>query len=400
MKNYILISCLFVLSIVNCQLSTAAGGIEFTHDKKFQEILALAKAQNKLVFIDCFTSWCGPCKRLAATAFPDASVGEFFNANFINASFDMEKEEGPSIASKYGIRAYPTLLWIDGDGNVKHKMVGGMDAAALLEQGKKAIDPTPEILNGMRKKYEDGNRDVDFLADYLNTLDKSGEKVEPVFTEYLSKLTPANQGDKKHIQTVFNLTNDIKSPGLSYLTKNRDQYKSVVGTDAFDKKINQIAAKAEEEAPKADNKAMFEQAIELVKSNKGRDKDEEILQLSMDYYMRMGDWENYDTYTSKYIKKYGAKNAALLNDAAWNYFINIINPDKLKKATTWAFTALNMDNKYTYNLTYAYLLYKQNNYKEAERACDYAIIRAKAENVEPTSANSLKDSIAKSLAKQ
>jgi len=275
-----------------------------------------------------------------------------------------------------------------------------MDAAALLEQGKKAIDPTPEILNGMRKKYEDGNRDVDFLADYLNTLDKSGEKVEPVFTEYLGKLTPANQGDKKHIQTVFNLTNDIKSPGLSYLTKNRDQYKSVVGTDAFDKKINQIAAKAEEEAPKADNKAMFEQAIELVKSNKGRDKDEEILQLSMDYYMRMGDWENYDTYTSKYIKKYGAKNAALLNDAAWNYFINIINPDKLKKATTWAFTALNMDNKYTYNLTYAYLLYKQNNYKEAERACDYAIIRAKAENVEPTSANSLKDSIAKSLAKQ
>jgi hypothetical protein len=73
---------------------------------------------------------------------------------------------------------------------------------------------------------------------------------------------------------------------------------------------------------------------------------------------------------------------------------------QLQKATKWAYEAVNTDNKYTYNLTYAYLLYKQNNYKEAERACDYAIIRANEENVQPSSATALKDAIKKSLVKQ
>src|ERR1041385_7258181 len=95
-----------------CSLFTVqrlcADGIEFIHEKTFQEILDMAKAQNKLVFMDCYTSWCGPCKRLAAMVFPDPEVGEFFNATFINAKFDMEKEEGPTISSRYGIRAYPT----------------------------------------------------------------------------------------------------------------------------------------------------------------------------------------------------------------------------------------------------------------------------------------------------
>ena len=78
----------------------------------------------------------------------------------------------------------------------------------------------------------------------------------------------------------------------------------------------------------------------------------------------------------------------------------IHDPDQLQKATKWAYTALNMDNKYTYNLTYAWLLYKLNNYKEASLACDYAIIRAKEENVQATSANALKGYIADSLKKQ
>src|SRR3954466_7010602 len=108
---------LILLSSLSIQQSFA-DGIEFIHDKKFQEILDLAKAQNKLVFIDCYTSWCGPCKRLAASVFPDPEVGAFFNSTFINTKFDMEKEEGPSIAGKYSIRAYPTLLWLDGDGKV------------------------------------------------------------------------------------------------------------------------------------------------------------------------------------------------------------------------------------------------------------------------------------------
>ncbi|MFN8287067.1 MAG: thioredoxin domain-containing protein [Chitinophagales bacterium] len=377
-----------------------AQGIEFIHDKKFEEVLAMAKAQNKLVFMDCYTSWCGPCKRLAATVFPDSAVGEYFNDHFISCKFDMEKDEGPTIAAKYSIRAYPTLLWLDYTGEVKHKIVGGLDPAGLIQNGKKATDPTPGILAGMHKRYADGDRDVNFLSDYLNTMMGADEKYEEVFKVYMDKLTPADLKDAKHAKTIFVLTNNLKSPGMAYLMKNEQYYKGTMGVDAFNNKINVIASKAVSEAPKANDPALFEGAISLLKSNKGADNQQKIAQLSMDYYLHMADWANYDKSASQYIKKYAAKNASVLNDVAWNYYLNMNNDGQLAKAAKWAYDAINIDNKYTYNLTYAYLLYKLNEYKEAQKACDYAIIQAKSENVNAGSAEFLKGAIQKSLDKE
>jgi thiol-disulfide isomerase/thioredoxin len=394
------LAALFILSSLFLIQNSFADGIEFIHDKTFREILDMAKAQNKLVFIDCYTSWCGPCKRLAATVFPDREVGDFYNSTFINTKFDMEKEEGPTIAGKYSIRAYPTLLWLDGDGKVVLQHVGGLDPQGLIEQGKKAIDPTPGILAGMRSDYANGKRDVDFLSSYLNTLNNSAEKYDDVFKEYLDKLSPKELSDPKHAKTIFSLTNDIKSPGLSYVMKNRDAYVKLVSADVFNKKINAIATKAVKEAPRAEDKALFEAALDLLKTNKADDSAQKSLELSMNYYERTNDWLNYDKAASQYIKKYVSKDAAMLNDVAWTYFLNVNDVAQLQKATKWAYEAVNTDNKYTYNLTYAYLLYKQNNYKEAERACDYAIIRANEENVQPSSATALKDAIKKSLVKQ
>ncbi|HRG89513.1 MAG TPA: thioredoxin domain-containing protein [Chitinophagales bacterium] len=396
MRKLSLFVCLLMLGAA---FTAKAQGIEFIHDKKFQEILDMAKAQDKLVFMDCFTTWCGPCKRLAATVFPDSAVGEFYNSTFINTKFDMEKDEGVFLAGKYAIRAYPTLLWLDGDGNVKHKIVGGLDAAGLIQNGQKAIDPTPGILTGMKKQYADGKRDVDFLCDYVGTLNTSGEKYDAVFKEYLDKLTTKELTDPKHTRTIFNLTKDIKSPGLAFLMKDHNYYLNLVGATSFNQKINMIATKAVTEAPRADDKAMYDGAIELLKANKAPDAAEQVLRLSMQYYEHMNDWVNYDKNASAYVKKYAAKKPAVLNDVAWTYFLNVNDEAQLKKATKWAYTCINTDNKYTYNLTYAYLLYKQNIYKEAERACDYAIIRAKEEGVNPSSATALKEAIKKSLDK-
>ncbi len=399
MRKALFTAFTFILLLFVC-LPSKADGIEFQHDKTFQQLLDMAKAHNKIIFMDCYTSWCGPCKRLAAQVFPDSSVGEYFNANFINSKFDMEKDEGPSIAARYGIRAYPTLLWIDGAGNVVHKLVGGTDVAGLIAQGKKAIDPTPGLINGMRKQYNDGNRDVNFLSDFVNSLQNTGDNYEPFFKEYLDKLTNKDLSEQKHARTVFNLTNNIKSPGVPYLTKNRESYIQLLGADVYNTKINTLAEKAAAEAPKANDAAMFAAALELVKNNKAADAAEKQLTMSMTYYSKMNDWVNYDKNASAYIKKYASKKAAVLNDVAWTYYLNINDRAQLQKAAKWAYEAINTDNKYTYNLTYVYLLYKLEDLKEAQKACDYAIIRAKEENANPSSASFLKEAINKTLEKQ
>ena len=399
MKNFmnafgILFYCLFIGQ------NLKADGIEFNRDKSFQEVLDMAKAQNKLVFMDCYTSWCGPCKRLASTVFTDSSVGIFFNTTFVNAKFDMEKGDGLNISNKYGIRAYPTLLWLDGDGNVKHKIVGGLDVPGLVENGHKAVDPAPGILSGYRKQYSDGNRDVNFLRDYTNALYDAGEKYQDNFNEYLKKLAAAEMSDPKHTKTVFNLTNDLKSPGVAVLMKNKDYYQHLVGEQVFNNKINLIATRAASEGVSSDDKSLYEGAIQLIKTNKAPDHVQQTLKLAMDYFYHMGDWDNYDKNATQYIKKYASKNAKELNDIAWNYYLAIHKPELLTRAAKFAYTAINIDDKYTYNLTYAWILYNLSDYKEASLACDYAILRAKAENVQATSAIQLKGYIANSLKKQ
>ena len=71
-----------------------------------------------MVFVDCYTTWCGPCKYMTSNVFPQETVGDYFNPNFICLKIDMEKGEGPELVKRYGIRAFPTFLILRPDGSV------------------------------------------------------------------------------------------------------------------------------------------------------------------------------------------------------------------------------------------------------------------------------------------
>lgn len=108
------------------------GGIEFSQ-VSLEKAQKQASKSGKLIFIDAYTDWCGPCKRMAATTFMDPEVAEFFNENFVNLKVEMEKDaDGPEIAQRYRVRAYPTLLFIDGDGNLKKTVIGFKSKNQLL----------------------------------------------------------------------------------------------------------------------------------------------------------------------------------------------------------------------------------------------------------------------------
>ncbi len=152
-KNYfsIMKRLLFALSAVlligfssfSQQAKVSAGeGAEYTfnfYQGTFDQALKESAKKKKIIFVDAFTTWCGPCKMLNNTTFKDVKAGEFFNENFISLKLDMEKGEGPSFAMKYSVRAYPTLLFINSKGEVVHKTLGYKDAAMLTEEGKIAL---------------------------------------------------------------------------------------------------------------------------------------------------------------------------------------------------------------------------------------------------------------------
>jgi len=113
-------------------------GLQFI-EADWNKALAEAKKQNKLIFLDAYASWCGPCKLLKKNTFPDKEAGEYFNSNFINIAIDMEKGDGPALAEKYGVNAYPTLIITDANGKIITYTQGYIKPKQLIDFGKYGI---------------------------------------------------------------------------------------------------------------------------------------------------------------------------------------------------------------------------------------------------------------------
>lgn len=109
-------------------------------DVIFKKALNKAKKENKLLFIDCYTTWCGPCKKMAEEVFTVTVVKQYFDKNFINLKIDMEKGEGVELAKQFKIKGFPTFLLVNGDGEIVFTSVGSMDAEEFLALFKEKND--------------------------------------------------------------------------------------------------------------------------------------------------------------------------------------------------------------------------------------------------------------------
>lgn len=118
--------------------ASAEAGIRFM-EPSWSKVLDEAKKQNKLIFLDAYTTWCGPCKMLKSKTFTDEKAGQFFNDNYINVAFDMEKGDGLKLAEKYNVNAYPTLLILDKTGKVVTYTIGFINAKELIRFGEKGL---------------------------------------------------------------------------------------------------------------------------------------------------------------------------------------------------------------------------------------------------------------------
>lgn len=89
----------------------------------FGSVLTRAKKAKRLIFVDFYATWCGPCKMMDRTVYSDSLVARE-SARFINRKIDAEKGEGIALARDYRVTAYPTLLIVDASGNEMAREVG------------------------------------------------------------------------------------------------------------------------------------------------------------------------------------------------------------------------------------------------------------------------------------
>jgi len=133
--------CLFLFSCGGAKKATVVKtpGVQFTKSKTLTALLDKAEVENKLVFVDFYTTWCLPCRLMDEEVFPDKRVGDFMNENFINYKVDAEKANGINLAFVYEVSAYPTLLILDAKGRVIEKKIGAAFHDELLTMAERAL---------------------------------------------------------------------------------------------------------------------------------------------------------------------------------------------------------------------------------------------------------------------
>ncbi len=199
----------------------ATGGIQF-QEGSWDQLLQRASRENKLIFLDAYTVWCGPCKQMDRDVFTDARVGAYFNAKHIPVKRDMEKGEGLMLREKYAVKAYPTFLFINGKGEVVHRMVGSSPAEQFLANSAIALQPEKQ-LGTLAARYEQGERSPDFVKQYLDMMDLAYQRDEAnaIAEQYLESMPQEQLLQQQNWKLAKEHITNPASPAVVYLLKNR-----------------------------------------------------------------------------------------------------------------------------------------------------------------------------------
>lgn len=226
----------FVMSLMLVLGGNAQNhGIDFFHGT-WTEGVAKAKQENKKIFIDFFTEWCGPCLNMALTVFTLPEVGYEYNKNFVCMKIDAEKGEGVELAKRFGIRSYPSYIFVDPQTEkMIHRSGGNKPAADFIADIQGALNPELSSVY-LAEKYASGNYDAKFLMDYIHYKKVSGSRdVKDDFNKLISmgcKLT-----DKKVWDLFCECVQGYDNPYIKQISDNYSQFVSLFGKEAVDKKL-------------------------------------------------------------------------------------------------------------------------------------------------------------------
>jgi thioredoxin-related protein len=233
-RTVLLAFALILSTAVNAQESH----INFLNQAKWKKVLKMSKKQNKPIFVDAYTTWCGPCKTMDRDVFTNKEVSDFFNDNFISVKMDMEKDEGIKLKTDWDIKAFPTLLYFNTDGEIIHRVVGAYSASEFMVYSKMAVDESKMAIN-LQKRFEAGERGGAFMYDYLVSLRLGYHKEleAKVSSEYLSSLSNEDLLKKENWNIIKYFMSDPSSKGFLYLVANKEKAAKVNGEEEVYSKL-------------------------------------------------------------------------------------------------------------------------------------------------------------------
>lgn len=245
---------IIIIALVLCMPGLTRAqeqGIRFDKSMSWREVVEKATRENKYIYVDVMATWCGPCQAMVKNIFPQKEVGDFYNEHFICVKLQTDKtakddeyvkawhKEVNDICTKAKIKVLPTSLYYNPQGELVHIIPGGMpDAGRFVEAGKIALDENRQIFTCL-KKYEAGERDVEFLYELSVNFLMLGDKVmaRKVGNTFWQTITPEERLLDKGIRYAADFFESVDDAMLPLFMDHPERVDAVLGKGVADQKV-------------------------------------------------------------------------------------------------------------------------------------------------------------------
>lgn len=289
----------------------------------------------------------------------------------------MEKGEGIELAKKYNVKAFPTYLFVDGNGEVVHRTLGYVEENDFIQFAKDAGDPNKR-LGALKQKFENGEKDPEFLKNLAGlTMYNDAEFAARVMDRYFSGKTEL---DREDVQMMLSATQSTDSPLYKTFVAKKAEITKILPAeryDAFDKniKVNTAIRKAYNADTKKWNDSYF--MTEAQKFLTKEEAEKILKRAKASRALKDKDIAAYEKITIELYKDPSASTSEELNSIAWNFFENVTSKASLEKAVTWAQESVKKSENYANTDTLANLYNKTGDKKNAKLWAEKSIELAK-----------------------
>lgn len=354
---------LFSIGLLMSAQSISAQGIEFFHGT-WDEAQAKATSEEKLIFVDAYAKWCGPCKRMAKNVFTHPAVGEYFNANFVNLKLDMEESESRDFKKSFRASAYPTLFFIDGKGELVKKVVGGRNAQDFIQLAK-GIVKSYDRSGDFAEAYEKGDHSFELVLNYIKALNKADKSSQKVANDFIRENPNLSKDEMSTLLYEAMVVADSKVFDL--FVENRTSIESKFTQQKVEEKIEAACWATVYNAIEFEVDDLLTEAKEKCKDYLPNKSKSFALESAYEYYKGIDDGNKMSEAALVMAKKLHKKNPEFLHHVAEELLTYSANgKSTLEAAEKLAKMTLDNDKKNPqYLLSYAKILYSNNKSGEA-----------------------------------
>ncbi len=279
-------------------LSLSAQGINF-FEGTWNEAVAEAKKQEKIIFVDAYATWCGPCKIMSKNVFTDQSVGDFYNKNFINVKLDMERGEGISFRQNYPVSAFPTLFYIDFNGEVLQKIRGALMSPEFIKAGKAALGKLDRS-GKFAEAYEKGDRSPELIHSYIQALNQAGKPSLKITNEYLR--SQKNLATKENYQIIYEGAVEADSKVFELLIQYRRPIEAIYSKQLVEERVINACQTTANNAIEYRSQRILDEAIDKAIKYAPSYGKSFAAQAKMKYFKETGDANSFVKACESYCK--------------------------------------------------------------------------------------------------